>query len=107
MIQDDLFDNAYWDYVSYLSSDERKALSVLIVGSPGDHLTPEAAIRRVEQRKLPPGLTRCALNAYDRLAEAKILSGKDTVRVSVDGRDLGQQAFRRELIGKAFGICKK
>ena len=86
------------------SENPRKAF---IVGTPGSHLTPEEALRRVTRHELPVGLTRRALDAYDRLAASKINSGQDTVRVTVNGQTLGQQAFRRQLIGKAYLICRK
>jgi hypothetical protein len=102
---DDFYDNAYWNYISYLSRDEREALKALFVGTPGNHLTAEWALLRVERHELPVGLTRRALDAYDRLAEAKIRSGQDTVIVTVNRQKFGQQAFRRQLIAKAFRIC--
>ena len=107
MAQDDAHDNALWMFFSYLSRDEREALKAFIVGTPGSHLTPEEALRRVTRHELPVGLTRRALDAYDRLAASKINSGQDTVRVTVNGQTLGQQAFRRQLIGKAYLICRK
>ena len=106
MVQDDLFDNAYWNYISYLSRNEREALQALIVGTPGNNLTPEQALQKVERHELPRGLTRRALDAYDRLAEAKIRSGRDTVNVMVRGSTLKQQAFRRQLIAQALRICR-
>lgn len=107
MAQNAAHEKALWNFFSYLSRDEREAIRAFIVGTPGTHLSPDEALRRVARHELPGGLTRRALDAYDRVAESIINAGKDTVPVVVNGQTLRQQEFRRQLIAKAYVICRK
>jgi hypothetical protein len=93
-------DDSYGGYIG-LSLDERKAIQALF------HGTPEAALHRIRRRELPPGLTRGALRAYDRIALANIQSGEKAHPLMVFGRVVGVMAFRRELIQETSRICTK
>ena len=84
------------------SPEERKAIEALFPDNP------EEALSRIERGHLPPNLTRFVLTAYDRLAFSAINSKNDKAKkITIYGREVGVQEFRRELIAKALNICPK
>jgi len=88
-----------------LSDAEQKALEELFNGRPGAKLNAEEALLLVEYEIVPRNLTRRVMAAYDRVAQLTIEAGQDRAQVRVRGRILDQQAFRRELLRKAYRFC--
>jgi len=88
-----------------LPASEQKALEELFIGRAGARLSAEEALTLVDYEVVPSNLTRRVLAAYDRVAQLAIDAGQDHAKVLVHGRTLRQQAFRRQLLRKAYPLC--
>ena len=85
-------------WVSTLAPDQKTALDEFFAGSGDEQL------ERVAQHRVPPNLRRATLEGYRQHAIDPVLAqGRDFGFVALHGQRVrGTQAFRKELIRRAF-----